>query len=152
MSYSHHPDSGMSVNPPIIASGRIPPGDLGIWSQTDSTKKQACAAMELNYLLSSAADKTQFALGLAAEVEFLAGTSFPATSGRSYDATAGLTQVLNTSSVSLASSTTVTCDETAPYSSVFTMKMNGPKPLAAHHQAQAHARRQLDDLLRRGAV
>ncbi len=122
--YSHHPDSGMSVNPPIIASGRIPPGDLGIWSQTDSTKKQACAAMELNYLLSSAADKTQFALGLAAEVEFLAGTSFPATSGQSYDATAGLTQVLNTSSVSLTS-VTVTYDGTSYlYSSVFTVQMN----------------------------
>lgn len=123
--YSHHPDAGMNVNPPINATDRIPPGDLGIWSQTDSSGKQACAAMEMNYLLSSAANKTQFGLALAAEIEYLAGTSFPATSGQTYDATAALTQVLNTSSVTLTY-VTVSYDGTSYfYSSAFTVQMNG---------------------------
>lgn len=125
MYYSNHPDAGMNVNPAIKATDRIPPGDLGIWSQTDSSGKQACAAMEMNYLLSSAASKTQFGLALAAEVENLAGTSFPTDAGASYDATVALAQVLNSSSVTLTSVTVSYDGSSYFYSSVFSVQMNG---------------------------
>ena len=95
--YSNHPDAGMNVNPPIDLNGQIPGGDLGIWSSTDSSGNQACAAAELNDLLSSDADKTQFVLAVAAEVQYLAGSNFPTAAGQSYDATAAVAQLMSAS-------------------------------------------------------
>jgi hypothetical protein len=86
MYYANHPDGGTANFP---ATGRWGPGDLGIWLPTDA-QGQACAAAELNYLLTSDSEKTQLTLAIAAEVQYLAGTNFPSTAGASYDATSAI--------------------------------------------------------------
>lgn len=124
--YSNHPDAGMNVNPPIDLNGQIPGGDLGIWSSTDSSGKQACAAAELNYLLSSDAGKTQFVLAVAAEVQYLAGSNFPTAAGQSYDATAAIAQLMSALGVTVNSVTVGFDGTTYTYSATFSVPNPAP--------------------------
>ena len=93
--FTNSPDAGTGM---VTTNGQINAGDLGIWSPTDSSGTQSCAAAELNYLLSGDADHTQFALAIAAEVQYLAGSSFPTKANTSFDATSAMTQLFSAAS------------------------------------------------------
>jgi hypothetical protein len=83
MSYMNHPD-GPSGN-----SGQLPQGDLGLWSETEGTTGEACAAAELNALLASDSAHAHAALvGLAAMVRVIGG-ALPA-AGATTSALAGM--------------------------------------------------------------
>lgn len=61
--YTNHPDAS-STDPRI--NGELPPGDLGIWEESDAATGHACMAAELNARLSSVGDKSKASLsGLA---------------------------------------------------------------------------------------
>ena len=86
--YANHPEAGTYNFP---ASGSIP--GVGIWTKSDSAG-QACAASELNFLMTSTSGFAQLGLALAAEMNFLAGSSLPASNGDSVDVAAGLNGLL----------------------------------------------------------
>ncbi len=110
MYYANNPDGGTPNSP---AMGRWGPGDLGIWLPTD-TQGQACAAAELNYLLTSDSGKTQLTLAIAAEVQYLAGANFPSTAGASYDATSAIAQLFSSAGAPVSiTSVTVGFDGTS---------------------------------------
>jgi hypothetical protein len=104
--YANDPDAGS-----FPATGEWAAGSLGIWQPTDAGG-QACEAAELNYLLQSDSARTQLALAMAAEVQSLAGTSFPAAAGQSFDATSALGQLLAGSAQTTVTSATVSFDGT----------------------------------------
>jgi hypothetical protein len=107
--YSNDPEAAAYNFAP---TGRWSPGGLSLWSPTDSSGIQACAAAELNYLLSADQARTQFALALAAETQVLAGADFPFSAGQSYDATSAMAQLLASTSAQLnVTSATVTYEE-----------------------------------------
>lgn len=106
--YANDPDAGSGTFP---STGEWAAGSLGIWQPTDSGG-QACVAAELNYLLQSGSARTQLALAMAAEVQSLAGTSFPAAAGQSFDATAALGQLLAAGAQATVTSATVSFDGT----------------------------------------
>lgn len=55
--YIDHPDSvGVS------ADGTLPPGDLGIWDEVESSTTEACSAAQLNARMEGVTDKTSTAL------------------------------------------------------------------------------------------
>lgn len=62
--YENHPDASGSSDPKL--NGELPPGDLGIWEETDATTGHACAAAELNARMRGVSQKSKAALsGLA---------------------------------------------------------------------------------------
>ena len=122
--YFNDPDAASSStngNGAVGANGQMPAGDLGIWAPTDSSGTQACAASELNYLMGTDAAQTQFALALAAEIQNLAGTNFPTTSGGSDDVTTLMSALFPSSTGVTVTSTTVSYNGTSyVYSAQFT--------------------------------
>lgn len=58
VAYSGHPDA----LPGQSASGTLPPGDLGLWSEYDEQTEQACAATQLNMRMRGMQFKTQSSL------------------------------------------------------------------------------------------
>jgi hypothetical protein len=109
-------------------TGQWSPGGLSLWSPTDSSGTQACAAAEMNYLLSADQAGTQFALAMAAETQVLAGPEFPFTAGQSFDATSALAQLLasNSTQVNVTSATVTYLQGSYLYITEFTVPNNGP--------------------------
>lgn len=63
VAYEKHPD----FTPPEFApqnyeDGELPPGDVGIWTETEDGTDQACAAAQLNHRMRSVAYKSQAAM------------------------------------------------------------------------------------------
>lgn len=136
MYYANHPEGSASSQffPP---TGALPGGDLGIWQAQEDSKQpdagQVCAAAELNDLLTSASDNSQFALALAAEGTVLAGSGFPAKTGDSADITTALQNLLQAAQVPVTvGSFTIGFDGTSYlYSIDFTVTASNP-PTVAH--------------------
>ena len=92
LDYTDHPDSLTPNN------GQLPSGDLGIWSETDTTTGDTCAAAQLNSRMSGVSWRSNMALmGLASMVGEMdrTGVSLPSAGG-SVDNTA----LMNTLSIS----------------------------------------------------
>ncbi|MGA2807671.1 MAG: choice-of-anchor D domain-containing protein [Terracidiphilus sp.] len=107
--YSNDPEAAAYNFAP---TGQWSPGGLSLWSPTDSSGAQACAAAEMNFLLSADQARTQLALALSAETQVLAGADFPFTAGQSFDATSALAQLLASNSAQVnVTSATVTYDQ-----------------------------------------
>jgi len=123
--YSNDPEASAHNFAP---TGQWSPDGLSLWSPTDASGTQACAAAELNYLLSADAARTQFALALFAETQVLAGADFPFSAGQSYDATSDLAQLLAGNSTQInVTSATVTYDQGSfLYIAEFTVPNNVP--------------------------
>lgn len=83
--YENHPDaSGGEPN-----DGNLPPGDLGLWSETDEETEHACAAAELNARMEGARDKTRASLsGLATMICTINSNSLSLPSNSELDITA----------------------------------------------------------------
>jgi hypothetical protein len=74
-------------------AGELPPGDLGIWTATDASSGDACAAAQLNARMSGAAQRGTQALRMLAVLARQAATSaggLPAAGAPALDLTAGL--------------------------------------------------------------
>ena len=128
MYYANDPDAGSPNSVNLTANGRWGGGDSGIWTPTD-TNGQACAAAELNYLLSTDSGRTQLTLAFAAEIQFLAGTNFPTDAGQSYDGTGDLSQLFSGAGIANVNITaaTVSYDGTSyQYNAAFSVPENGP--------------------------
>ena len=133
MYYANDPDAASPTSVNLTASGRWGGGDSGIWMPTD-TNGQACAAAELNYLLSSDSGRTQLVLAFAAEVQFLAGSNFPTVAGQNYDATADLSQLFSAAgnaNVNITAATVSFDGASYNYAVNFSVPENGPDGTAA---------------------
>ena len=76
VNYIDHPDSTGGTT-----DGQLPSGDLGLWTSTEGTTGQACAAAKLNQLVSDAAQRIDMALGATAAMLCIAkqeGKELPA--------------------------------------------------------------------------
>ncbi|WCN11835.1 hypothetical protein GV054_01765 [Marinomonas mediterranea] len=85
--YANHPD-GTAGN-----SGTLPSGDVGIWTETNGSTNEACAAAELNAQMRGAANRTFMSMmsfaGLLA-VARLDGVSLPTAGGTPVDLNSSL--------------------------------------------------------------
>lgn len=63
INYTNHPDYVSGVPP---ADGTLPPGDLGLWTETEGGSNQACAVAQLNYLIASVSLRVDTALAMEA--------------------------------------------------------------------------------------
>jgi hypothetical protein len=132
--YSHHPEGGTS-NPPLAATGQLPPGDLGIWlseSTDPAYAGQACSAAELNALLAGPSTYAQFALAITAEMRFLTGWNLPSRPGTSDDVTVSLAHLASSLGAAVQSATVSRSNDGTAYiySAQFTLPQSGT-PLAA---------------------
>ena len=83
MRYTDHPD-GAPGN-----SGMLPQGDLGIWSETEGTSGEVCAAAELNSLFAADSEHAQAVLVALAKMANVLSASLPA-AGSTASALAGM--------------------------------------------------------------
>lgn len=91
--YQNHPEA----LPGDPGTGFLPPGDLGLWEETDSVTGDACAASEVNTLFANISGQTDTALGMFASVLCLAnnkGVSLPAV-GESADVATEMSSLLS---------------------------------------------------------
>lgn len=80
ISYEDHPDSSST------GAGQLPSGDLGLWTETDATSGDACAAAQLNKRMEAMEAKGNAAIQALATMicaANTAGTSLPATTSSS---------------------------------------------------------------------
>lgn len=76
VAYDNHPDAGAGMP----GSGELPPGDLGLWLETEQATGNACAAEQLNARMSGVESRSRASLsGLASMVcaASIAGTTLP---------------------------------------------------------------------------
>ncbi|MBV1882036.1 MAG: hypothetical protein KUG82_10400 [Pseudomonadales bacterium] len=59
--FQHHPDVSSSSSDDV-RDGELPSGDLGLWTVTEGTTDEACAAAELNARMENIKDKNSVAL------------------------------------------------------------------------------------------
>lgn len=100
LKYTNHPDAA------TLSSGTLPTGDLGIWSEIDSSTGDACAAAQFNARMEGRAMRANMALiGLAGllRAAYSSGTGLPA-AGSSVD----VTTALNAAAIPSTSFTTAT--------------------------------------------
>ena len=101
--YENHPNAA----PMTPDSGTLPPGDLGIWEETDRETGNACAAAEVNALFTNISGQVDSALGMFASMLCIAnnnGTTLPAVN-ESIDLSAGTNRILTELNINFAAAT-----------------------------------------------
>ncbi|MBI4236828.1 MAG: hypothetical protein HY696_00245 [Deltaproteobacteria bacterium] len=79
ITYAGHADA--TNNPADSPNGDLPPGDLGIWNETQGDAGEACAAAQVNYLIARVASEVDRAINLFGSMACagrLAGLELPA--------------------------------------------------------------------------
>ncbi|EKD42183.1 MAG: hypothetical protein ACD_73C00279G0002 [uncultured bacterium] len=85
--YENHPDSAGGTD-----DGELPPGDVGIWNETDATTGHACSAAELNAQMDGVSAKTKASLkGLASIICVINTNGLSMPSSSTLDVTAEMT-------------------------------------------------------------
>ena len=128
--YANNPDP--NHNPQFPATGYFPGGALGIWQPTD-TNGQACAPAQLNLDLTHVSGYSQFALALAAEAQYLAGSNFPTRAGGSADVAAAMAALLQKAGLQVSvSKVTISYDGTTyTYTINFSLVASGTTTTAS---------------------
>lgn len=87
--YEDHPD--WTAASPKPADGELPPGDVGLWIETDATTGHACSAAELNAQMEGISDQSLASLmGLASMVCVVNTSGYSMPSSSTLDLTADM--------------------------------------------------------------